>query len=297
MKYTCPLCKTAGDIADDESDQPVVQATCRNCGTALSIETETGRVRAGATDRQPLTQQPKYETSSVLSMGSRDKARKDYTALGAVVIILTLLIGVGAYFTLNIDRGGLTQSYDTLSKLVEDASTYGKAIFGEFLKSRKPKSQEARKAKKHVRKGYDHYKANRQKKAIEELSQAIEIEPQNDEAYFWRARAFIRLGQFDNAIADLKEVIDLNPSYSPAYDNLGWLLMRRNKYDDSLMHLNKSIELNPDNGWTYYMRSRIYFKKGDLQQAFENAKTACKLDYKNACRDAKSYESQLAEKG
>jgi hypothetical protein len=45
------------------------------------------------------------------------------------------------------------------------------------------------------------------------------------------------------------------------------------------------------------MRSRIYFKKGDLQNALENAKTACKLGYKDACRDAKSYESQLAEKG
>lgn len=297
MKFTCPLCKTAGDIADDESDQPVVQATCRNCSAALSIEPETGRVRAHATDRQPPTHQAKYATSSVLSMGSQNKAKKDYTATAVFVIVLTLLIGIGVYFTLNINRGRFNQSYDTLSKLVEDASKYGKAIFSEFLKSRKPKSQETRMAKKHVRKGYDHYKANRQKKAIAELSQAIEIEPQNDEAYFWRARAFIRLGQFDNAIADLNEVVDLNPRYSPAYDNLGWLLMRRNKYDESLMHLNKSIELNPDNGWTYYMRSRIYFKKGDLQKAFENAKTACKLDYKNACRDAKSYKSQLAEKG
>jgi tetratricopeptide (TPR) repeat protein len=91
-------------------------------------------------------------------------------------------------------------------------------------------------------------------------------------------------------------VVDLNPRYSPAYDNLGWLFMRRDKYDESLIHLNKSIELQPDNGWAHYMRSRIFFKKGDLQKALENAKTACKLDYKDACRDAKSYESQLAEK-
>jgi tetratricopeptide (TPR) repeat protein len=148
-----------------------------------------------------------------------------------------------------------------------------------------------------VREGYDHYKENRFKKARDELSQAIEIDPENAEAYFWRARTFIRMEQYDDAIGDLKAVVDLNPRSSPAYDNLGWLFMRRNKYDESLTYLNKSIELKPDNAWAHYMRSRIFFKKGDLRKALENAKTACKLDYKDACRDAKSYESQIEEKG
>jgi TPR repeat protein len=53
--------------------------------------------------------------------------------------------------------------------------------------------------------------------------------------------------------------------------------------------------LQPDNGWAHYMRSRIFFKTGDLQKALESARTACKLDYKDACRDAKRYESQIAE--
>jgi len=297
MKFVCPLCRTAGDILEDDLLQPAVQTTCQKCGTVLSIERETGQVQTPAADTQPSGRRPKYEPSSVLSMRSQDKGKKDYTAIGIFAVILSILIAAGVYFTLNIDRGVLNQPLHKLSKLAEDVSQHGKAIFDEFQKARQPKSQEARLAKKHVRKGYDHYKANRQKQAIEELSQAIEIDPQNTEAFFWRARAFIRLGQFDNAIADLNEVVELNPRYSPAFDNLGWLLMRRNKYDESLIHLNKSIELKPDNGWTHYMRSRIYFKKGDLQNALENAKTACKLGYKDACRDAKSYESQLAEKG
>ena len=128
------------------------------------------------------------------------------------------------------------------------------------------------------------------------MNQAIEIDPENAEAYFWRSRTFIRMGQYDDAIEDLKEVVELNPRYSPAYDNLGWLFMRRNKYDQSLVYLNKSIELKPDNGWAHYMRSRIHFKQGDLQNALENARTACKLDYQDACRDATRYESQIPEK-
>jgi tetratricopeptide (TPR) repeat protein len=297
MKFVCPVCKTAGDILEDDALQPAVQTSCRNCGTVLSIERGTGQAQPLSTDKRTSGTRPKYETSSVLSMRPRDKGKRDYLSIGIFSVVLTILVAAGVYFTLNIDRGILNQPLQKFSKLVEDVSQYGKTIFDEFQKARQPKSQKTRLVKKHVRKGYDHYKANRQKQAIEELSQAIEIDPQNAKAYFWRARAFIRLGQFDNAIADLNEVVELNPRYSPAYDNLGWLLMRRNKYDESLIYLNKSIELKPDNGWAHYMRSRIFFKKGDLQNALENAKTACKLDYKDACRDAKSYESQLAEKG
>jgi tetratricopeptide (TPR) repeat protein len=90
-------------------------------------------------------------------------------------------------------------------------------------------------------------------------------------------------------------VVEINPEYGPAYDNLGWLFMRRNKFDESLAHLNKSIELKPDNGWAHYMRGRVYFNKGDLQKAFENANTACQLGNKDGCRDAKRYQSELTQ--
>ena len=132
---------------------------------------------------------------------------------------------------------------------------------------------------------------------MQELSLAIETHPENFEAHFWRARTFIRLEEYDKAIADLKTVVHLKPSYSPAYDNLGWLFMRRNDYDESLSNLNKSIELKPDNGWTHYMRGRVFFNKGDFQKAFENAEAACKLGYKDGCRDAKRYGAKLTENG
>ena len=297
MKFVCPVCKTAGDIPEDDSVQPAVQTICQKCGNALSIERRTGQAQSLSADRGTSGKRPKYETSSVLSMRPPGKGKKDYTAIGIFSVVLTILVATGVYFTLNLERGVLNKPLQAFSKMVEEVSQYGKIIFGEFQKTRQPKSQQARSVKQHVRKGYKHYKENRLKKAQDELSLAIEIDPKNAEAYFWRARTFIRMEQYDDAIGDLRAVVDLNPRYSPAYDNLGWLFMRRNKYDESLTYLNKSIELKPDNGWAHYMRSRIFFKKGDLQKALENAKTACKLGYKDACRDAKRYESQLAEKG
>ena len=289
MEFICPVCKTAGDIPEDDSVQPAWQTTCQKCGQALSIERETGRVQPISGDSETSRTRAKYETSSVLSMRPADQGKKDYTAIGVFSVVLAILIAAGVYFTLNLERGALNKPLETISKMAGEVSEYGKIIFGEFTKTRQPKKQQARLAKKHVRKGYDHYKENRLKQAREELSRAIEIDPENAEAFFWRARTFIRMGQYNDAIGDLREVVDLNPGYSPAYDNLGWLFMRRNKYDESLRHLNKSIELKPDNGWAHYMRSRIFFKKGELQKALESAKTACKLGYKDGCKDVKRY--------
>ncbi len=299
MKFVCPVCQTAGDIPEEDSLQPATQTTCLKCGTGLSIEHETGRVQRLSAGQDPLedrtasSPRPKSAVSSVLSMGPQDKGRKDYLAMGVFAVVLSALIATGVYFSFNIDRGDLNQPLQKISKLFDEVSQYGKTILGEFQKDRQPKNQQARQAQKHVRKGYDHYKENRLKKALEELSQAIEIHPENPEAYFWRARTFIRQGQYDDAIADLNAVVNLNPRYSAAYDNLGWLFMRRNKYDESLFNLNKSIELKPDNGWAHYMRGRVYFNKGDFQKAVENAKTACKLGYKDGCRDATRYEAKL----
>jgi tetratricopeptide (TPR) repeat protein len=228
-------------------------------------------------------------------MKPQNSGKKDYLATGVFVGVLCALIAIGVYFSFNIKRDALNQPLQMISRLVDEAAEYAKSILSEFQKERRPANPQARKAQKHVRKGYEHYKDNRLKEALQELSLAIETQPENSEAYFWRARTFIRLELYDDAIADLKTVVTLKPRYSPAYDYLGWLYMRRNNYDESLSSLNKSIELKPNNGGAHYMRGRVFFSKGDFQKAVENAETACKLGYKDGCRDAKRYGAKLTE--
>jgi tetratricopeptide (TPR) repeat protein len=303
MKFTCPVCKTTGNIPDhkDHSGQPAIQTTCLKCGTGLSVELNSGRIQQRSAGQDPqedpaaLPGRPKYAANSVLSMRPQDKGKKDYLAAGVFVAVLGVLIATGVYFAFNIKSDAWNRPLQMISRLVDDVTEYGKNILSEFQKERRPANRQARQAQKHVRKGYEHYKDNRLKDALQELNLAIETHPENPDAYFWRARTIIRLEQYDDAIADLKTVVNLKPRYSPAYDNLGWLFMRRNNYDESLSNLNKSIELKPDNGWAHYMRGRVFFNKGDFQKAVENAETACKLGYKDGCRDAKRYGAKLTE--
>jgi tetratricopeptide (TPR) repeat protein len=301
MKYICPQCKATGDIPDDSMVAPTTRTICANCGAELNIEQETGRVEVPAKERpEPVARdasgrKPKYEMSPVLTNRPMEKGRKDYVAFGVFAAVICTLIAIGVYLSLGIKKDAFNQPLIMITELADDVVEYGKSVWGQIQKERRPKNKQARQAQKHLRKGYDYYKENRLKEALAKLSMAIESNPQNFEAYFWRARTYIRMGQFDSAITDLNRVVEINPDYGPAYDNLGWLFMRRNKFDESLTHLNKSIDLKPDNGWAHYMRGRVYFNKGDLQKAFENANTACTLGNKDGCRDAKRYQSELTQ--
>ena len=253
--------------------------------------------RPGPAGGDASVRRPKYEMTPVLSTRPQEKGRRDYLAISVFLAVLAVLVATGVYFSLNVRGGVLNEPLKKVSELADDVVAYGKSVWEQIKGEQQPQKRQGRRARKHLRKGYDHYKANRLKEALEKLGQAIESDPKNHEAYFWRARTYIRLGQFDNAIEDLNQVVELNPRYTAAYDNLGWLFMRRNKFDESLDHLNKSIELKPDSGWTHYMRGRVYFNKGNLKEAYENATAACQLGYKDGCRDAKRYESKLTEGG
>jgi tetratricopeptide (TPR) repeat protein len=301
MKFICPKCKTAGEVPENGTVAPTTRTICHNCGAKLNIEQETGRVEAQTEERpapaatNTSRRKPKYEMSPVLTTRLMKKGRKDYVAFGVFVMVLCALIAIGFYVSRGIKQDAFNQPLKMISELADDVVEYGKSVWRQIKKERQPKNKQARQTQKHLRKGYDYYKENRFKEALATLSLAIESDPQKFEAWFWRARTYIRMGQFDNAITDLNRVVEINPGYGPAYDNLGWLFMRRNKFDESLSHLNKSIELKPDNGWAHYMRGRVYFHKGDLQKAFENANTACRLGNKDGCRDAKRYQSDLTQ--
>jgi tetratricopeptide (TPR) repeat protein len=238
---------------------------------------------------------PKIEKQSILSMRTQGKGKRDYPAIIVFAVVLTALTATGVYFSLNLEREILSSPLESISKLVKKVSRHAKDIFGEFDNARQPKNKQTRLAQKYVRRGYNHYKEKRFSKARQELDKAIEINPENSEAYFWRARTLIKMVKYDEAVMDLKKGIDLKPEYGPAYDNLGWLLILSDNYEESLYYLNRSIELKPDNAWAHFMRGRVFYKMGDIETALENAQTACKLGFKDACEDVQQYESQRTE--
>ena len=58
-------------------------------------------------------------------------------------------------------------------------------------------------------------------RAIEDLNEAIRLDPQYANAYGHRGSAYGKLGQYEWAIEDFDEAIRLDPQYAEAYNNRG----------------------------------------------------------------------------
>lgn len=109
MKFACPMCEAAGEISEDDLIHPVTRTTCRNCGTILMINPDSGNVDA---HKSPLKDSSTLETSDsrssdrsepVLSMHSKGEDARDWTAVVVVAFIMIILICAGVYFAVKLD--------------------------------------------------------------------------------------------------------------------------------------------------------------------------------------------------
>ena len=65
------------------------------------------------------------------------------------------------------------------------------------------------------------------------------------------------------------------------------------EYDKSIHYLTKSIDLRPENGWAYYYRGSVYYRKGNLKKALEDAEKSCNLGYDMGCEVYENYKDQV----
>lgn len=157
--------------------------------------------------------------------------------------------------------------------------------------------------------------------AIEDLSQAIRLNPGNRLHYHVRAAAYNLLEDHEKAIQDYSSMIKLDPKDFEAYElRAGRLLIaERNKEaakDFTFLIKNKGSD---DIAYRYWQRGRAYFGMREFRKALSDFNTTLKMkpeywdlyleraeayyelkDFKNACADLKQasehgYESVKLE--
>ena len=82
--------------------------------------------------------------------------------------------------------------------------------------------------------------------AVEDLAEAIELNPDYADAYANRGAVYLLAGDFDHAIEDLTKAVELNPNDAIAYNNRGmvWLYLREWENAKSDLTTAKNIGLN-----------------------------------------------------
>jgi tetratricopeptide (TPR) repeat protein len=98
------------------------------------------------------------------------------------------------------------------------------------------------------------------KGAIDDYTQAINLNPASDNAYNKRGNAYYILEQYYDAINDYTKAINLNPASDNAYNNRGNAYYQLERYYDAIDDYTQSINLNPASDSVYDNRGNAYYK-------------------------------------
>jgi tetratricopeptide (TPR) repeat protein len=107
--------------------------------------------------------------------------------------------------------------------------------------------------------GNIHYENNNFDKAIADYTQAIKLNPNFAEAYYFRGNSY-SYNDSDKTIADYTEAIRLNPRYVNAYFSRGNAYFWNKDYDKAIADFEAVLKIEPNNA--------------EARKALENAKQA-----------------------
>lgn len=129
--------------------------------------------------------------------------------------------------------------------------------------------------------------AGEQTEALENLSKAAALKPEDPRLHVFYALGLFRFGKLDESVAELEVALKLDAKNAPAWYNLGLAEMGRNRVDAALAAFEKAVELNgrdilalnnlayvhltrrhdPERAWSYILRAEAINPTQPLVQA------------------------------
>lgn len=114
--------------------------------------------------------------------------------------------------------------------------------------------------------------------AIADLTQVMQIKPDEAYAYCNRGLIYLDKGLIDKAFADYNDAIRLKPDIAEAYLNRGFINLAKQRFDEALSDEDKAIKLNPNIAEAYNNRGLAYKSKGIFDKAIDDFTQAVKID-------------------
>ncbi len=300
MRFSCPSCGASYRIPDETllkaQASNGLRTRCNACGARLILgarkESALGNPTTAAGRKTPSpSPSSKFRGvfPTVFSLSKGVKKEKDLTAGFFLILILSLGLGAGYFALSRLDAFPFRAWVQSLPDL-KDRFPVPRIIRDFAGKKNIPFVRKGDvSTRRLVRKGYELYLKERLDPALEAFDQAIETDPKNAEAHYWKGRTLLKMGKDEPAREAFEKALALRPDYWEALDNMAWLHMRRGAYSESLSCLNRSVELKPDNAWAYYNRGFLHAKTGNPELGLKDAEKACQLGYQKGCRMVESY--------
>jgi len=115
--------------------------------------------------------------------------------------------------------------------------------------------------------GNMHFRINLPEKALEDFSKAIELNPGYGQAYYNRGNLYSGLAEYGKAIADYSKAIELDPKDHNPYINRALAYGSLNEYDKALKDFDKADQLRPGNPESHFNRGLLYMNRGEYEKS------------------------------
>ncbi len=129
-------------------------------------------------------------------------------------------------------------------------------------------------------------------KAIVEYNQAIKLDPLNDQAFFSKGVAELRLERFDDAIQSFTLAIKLNGRNDVAHIERGLALSRQGRQTEAIADFKSAIGMNTNNPDAHLYLANLYQQQDRLDESIAEYDQAVVIDPKN---EAAFYGKGVAE--
>ncbi|AEG17733.1 PDDEXK nuclease domain-containing protein [Methanobacterium paludis] len=129
-----------------------------------------------------------------------------------------------------------------------------------------------------IEKGNEKLEQNEPAEAINYFDEALKLEPDNADAYFFKGSALIELEEDENALNCFNKVLELDPNYNAAYYNKSLVLFYLEDYEKAERCIDKFLELEPENIDALNLKGIILTNSGKKNMALGYFDDALKID-------------------
>jgi len=134
-------------------------------------------------------------------------------------------------------------------------------------------------------KGIENYNtggADNYKKAEAHFEAAVKLDPKYSIAFLYLGRVQNALFEDAKAVASLKQAIDIDPDYQEARAQYAAALLDAGNLDEAVRQLNVVTRREPERGMAWYLLSQAYARKADFADGKTAAEKAVEITPKNA---------------